>query len=46
MTLINQMPNTTVPIQNEIEPFHANGPALKMNTGVARTSGTIRQIDK
>ncbi len=30
-------------LQNAIDPFHANGPALEMNTGTAMTSVTICQ---
>jgi hypothetical protein len=35
------MPKITVPSQKAIDPFHANGPALEMNTGTAITSVTI-----
>ncbi len=43
MTHINQNPKTTVPIQKLIDPFQANGPAMEMNTGVARISVTVCQ---
>src|SRR3984885_4609187 len=45
ITQLSQKPKTTVPIQKEIDPFQANGPALDTNTGTARISVTICQTD-
>ena len=44
MTHDSQKPKITVPVQNDIDPFHANGPAGDTNTGTAKTSVTICQM--
>ena len=44
MTADSQTPKITVPIQKEIDPFHANAPAFDTNTATAMTSVTTCQM--